>query len=407
MKRMLLVVAWCLCGVVAAVANEPDGAAWDRRTLWKTVRSYAKDDNYTKVDEQLSAAFKQYPQARTDAELVSMELEAQYQLMLAENKKVYLASKPDTAALFTRARQTVEYALLLDSLDQLPDEKGRVKPRYAKTIGERLRSQRPNVLSGGKYYYKKGDYASAWNHFHLWLSTRGSSYLPTPSVDSDSVQIARLATVSAFAAGSWEDALHYVAMAETDSSVRCGLMEMEARALGSLARKEEQLAVVGRGHDDYPGHNYFAVSLITHYDSTAQYAQALAVVARAMDAGGNRRQYAYLSGRIYESMCVLDSAALCYDAALQSDSLDADVQASAGKLALRRATELRESTPAAQTADVRPQLTAYYQKATYHLEQARQQAPARGELWREGLREAYFRLNRGQELRALEEGGTK
>lgn len=408
MKRCatLLALLFALCSSLFALHASPsdDPEPFNRKTLLRTARTYAKADNYTKVDETLAQAFNTYPEALADAELVHMEMEAQQQLFLAESKKLFLNSKPDTAAYFSRAAAAVQYALRCDSLDQLPDEKGRIKPRYEKEIGERLRQHLPNLLSAGKYHYKKADYATAYPLFLLWLSVRENHLLTDPTLTADSIAVARLSTLSAFSAEAYAAALRYVSLAQQDSAARCSLIEIEARAQQRLNRPEEMLDAVSRGHHDYPAHDYFAIALITHYDSTAHYPYALAVVDRALAAGGNPKQYAYLSGRIYESMAALDSAAICYDQALAADSLDANVQAAAGMLALRRATLLRTDTPALQLQQptLKAQLAQFYAAAAARLEQARTLAPQQPQLWKEGLKEVYFRQGRGEDLRQID-----
>ena len=404
-----LSLVFLLLSFPAGAQAPSDTADFDRKALMKTVRGYAKDDNFSKVDEQLRRAFSTYAQAGADAELLRMEMEAQWQLALAENKKLFLNSSPDTAAFFARVLATAQYALRCDSVDQAPDAHGRIHPRHEKALGERLRALRDNLCSGGKYFYKRADYASAWPYLDLYLSLRHNHLLSqrgNPPPTPDSIQVARLACISAFCARQPADALCYMTLAEQDTTVRLQLMEMQARAHEQLGQRAEQMAVALQAHALYPAHDYFAMTLIHHYDSLAQYREALDVVYHTLAAGGNRRHYAYLAGRMHESLGALDSAALDYQRALDEAPDDPALHAAMGMLALRQATLLRDQTRAAHLAasdDTRQRLRSYYQVAATQLEQARSNAPDRPELWREGLREAYFRLNRGADLKTLEQ----
>lgn len=411
MNGRILIVICSLLGVIPLrMQAEGDSVAvFDRKALWKTVRTYVKADNYSKADETLREAFAAHAEAYADAELVRMEMDAQWQLALAENKKLFLNSKPDTAAYFARVLATTQYALRCDSLDQLPDEHGRTRPRYTKELGERLRGCRGNLCSGGKYFYKRGEYASAWTYLDLYLRSRHNHLLSgrgVPSDTPDSVAVARMATISAFSAGRPNDALRYVALAEQDTAIRCSLMEIEARAHGQLGERSERMEVVTRAHALYPAHDYFAMALIHHHDSLAEYSEALDVIHQTLAAGGDGRHYAFLAGRMYELLGQLDSAAVSYREGLDRAPDDAPLLAALGMLALRQATLLRSQTTAAALAssdDVRQHLQAYYESAAYYLGRARANAPQRPELWKEGLREAYFRLNRGQDLQSLEQ----
>lgn len=407
-KFLSFIAATLVLGTLQA-QSPADTIPFDRKALLKTVKAYAKEDNYTKVDAQLSQAFTTYPQAAVDAELLRMEMDAQWQLAQAENKKLFLNSKPDTATYFTRILATTQYALRCDSIDRIPDAHGRIHPRHAKALAERLRACRNNLLSGGKYFYKRADYATAWQYLNMFLDTRHHPLLADQHTP-DSVQVARLAAISAFEAQRPADALRYITMAEQDTTVRCPLMELQARALEQLGQEQERLALLAQANTLYPANDYFAMALIHHHDSLQQYHQALAVAQQTILAGGNPRHYAYLAGRMNEALGQLDSAANNYTCALQAAPDDPIPHAALGRLALRRASLLRQQTHAANLASdeqTRQQLRAHYQQAAQHLERARNLAPKQPELWREGLREVYFRLNRGDELQQIEGGDSE
>ena len=408
MRALLCLFFLILLPPACQAAQEGDSLVFDVRSVLRTAKAYAKEDNYSKVDETLSQAFNSYPQALADPRLVRMEMDAQWQLSLSENKKIFLNSKPDTAAYFTRLLATAQYALRLDSLDNVPDDKGHVKPRYQKETGERLRACRRKLPSAGRYYYKRGDYATAWTFLDLYLLTLHNPLLAGGKEDEgpapDTVALARLATVSAFSAGKYAESLRYAEVAEGDTAVLCQLLEMQARAHEQLGQGEARLQTIRRGHDRFPAHDYFALALIHHYDSAACYPQALAVIERTLEAGGDRRQYAFLCGRIYEATGVLDSAEISYQEAIEAAPEDALARSAAGMLALRRATLLRDALTPAQlsSSDMKARLADYYTRAAEQLEKARELAPSQSEFWRDGLREAYFRLNRGADLQALE-----
>ena len=72
-----------------------------------------------------------------------------------ENLKAYLKQKYDTATYFNTLLSATDYALKCDSFDVMPDQKGRVKPRYRNKTREILLKYRSNIYNGGRFYLRK------------------------------------------------------------------------------------------------------------------------------------------------------------------------------------------------------------------------------------------------------------
>ena len=84
---------------------------------------------------------------------------------MAANEKLYLKQKYDTAAFYKLICHLQEVAFKQDSLDCLPDRKGRVRPSFRKDHAEVLHEIRPNIYYGGTWHVHKGNYSSAYDYF--------------------------------------------------------------------------------------------------------------------------------------------------------------------------------------------------------------------------------------------------
>ena len=58
----------------------------------------------------------------------------------------------DDALMYNSLQQAVEAALESYKYDQMPNEKGKVKPRFAKKNAERLYPARPFLINGGGFF---------------------------------------------------------------------------------------------------------------------------------------------------------------------------------------------------------------------------------------------------------------
>ena len=75
---------------------------------------------------------------------------------------MYLKEKYDTATFYQLSKRLLEAGEMLDSVDALPNKKGKVNISYRQRHSEELNLHRPNLFYGGTYYVIKKDYAQAY-----------------------------------------------------------------------------------------------------------------------------------------------------------------------------------------------------------------------------------------------------
>ena len=98
--------------------------------------------------------------------LLLQAVEKQYQEL---NERMYKHQNIDTLKLFTLNRRIFTIAERLDSVDALPDKKGRVDLDYRKDNSQRLLGYRPNLFFGGAYHLRKGDFLTAYDFFETYI----------------------------------------------------------------------------------------------------------------------------------------------------------------------------------------------------------------------------------------------
>ena len=102
-------------------------------------------------------------------ETLAEAIKAQYEVA---NEKLYLKEPFDTASFFTTVHKMFLAYEQLDSIDMQPDKKGRVKLKYRKKNAEFLNKYRPNLYSGGVYFVRKNNFASAYSLMDAYLDCR-------------------------------------------------------------------------------------------------------------------------------------------------------------------------------------------------------------------------------------------
>ena len=399
-------------GVGGEAKDDKPKEVYKKKTILSEVKSYNKAQNYAKVDNVLQNAFKKYPEAQKDAELMNYETMAQFGLQKAENRKIYLNNKPDTAKYFSYILNTYTYGLRTDSLDQLPNRKGKVKPKYTNQLRDELSSLRNNLKSGGKWFYKRKDYANAIQYFDMYINTIGHSLTShvekrtIPSIDADSVELAKLAVISAYGAKQYPLVMRHFDMAIQDSINRALMYEICAKSHQELGDSTHYITTLRKGLELYPLNDFFYATLVSHYNSINEYDSSLVVLNRVIEVDARNRKFWYLKGKVHQCLNQTDSAIVAYQQAIQIQADDAESFSALGNVYLDKAHQFYNSA-GLKLGDKnylsnRRKLNNMYSDAMKAYESARKFDENNQDLWLSGLRETYFKLNKGKELKALE-----
>lgn len=408
---IILSLLLCCCGLQA---QEQQVEPFARKKLVKEVKIQNKAEKYDKSSELLRKAFAQYPEAANDAELCNYELTAQMELAKQQSRAIFLNQKPDTARYFGHILEAYRYALRTDSLDRLPDAKERIKPKFTSNVSTTLTDLRNNLRSGGKYFYKKREFERALPYFETYLQTLNHPLVQfdklketTQPLDVDSVEIARLTMISAFSAQRYDKVLQYEPIAMQDTVQRALLLELTAKSCQQLGYELRYLQTIQQGFEQYPLHEYFYTTLLSHYNNEPDYHQSLTILNRLLELQPRNRKFLYLKGKMLQGLHQLEEAAQVFQETIQVMPDDAEAHASLGNVYLQQAHDFYNNNDLKigdkNYAKHRRQLNEYYTRAMKAYEQARQfGGDTASALWLSGLRETYYKLNKGRELKVLE-----
>ena len=98
-----------------------------------------------------------------------------------EYKNKALKLNFDADNLYNSITKEYEYFMKCNEIDILPNEKGKVKPKYTKDIRTNLLMCRNSFIEGGNYYLEKKDYAAASKSFETYLSYVGLPIMEPPT----------------------------------------------------------------------------------------------------------------------------------------------------------------------------------------------------------------------------------
>jgi len=410
-----------LLSVYSLKAQESD---YDRKNLLKELRGYMKADNYSKVDNALKSAMAKYSEAKSDAELYNMWMNANYNLALAENKKIYLSSSQDTVKYMDYIYNTFAYGVVCDSLDRLPNHKGKIKRKFRDNIKERLNFFQKNMENAGRFFYRRKDYKRAYSCIDLYLKVK---YMNNDDVSfCDSLVEAKhgafeekdkklvvLAVFSAYSLDKYENVVKYYPLALDDSVKRSTILELACKSFEQLGMVDKYSDLLEYGFERYSVNEYFFASLIKLYNDKKDYETALRFARDAVYKNPGNRNYWFVKATEEQMLELVDSAIISYSNAIKIQPADAESYSCIADIYLKKAHDedkrltisFEHSLTPKEYSTAKAKLKSLYIKACENYELARVYGGELTDLWLEGLKECYYKLNRGKDLRDLETQG--
>lgn len=158
-----------------------------------------------------------------------------------ENERIYLQQKPDTAALFQSINSIFTYAQLTDSAEVSELKDKTKQPSHRLRLNHLLNGLYSNLVMGAQYFVRKSDWDNARLLARQTLESRNSSIFsvqhPANLSDKQLVTNAVQYLYASFAAGQYQDAEQYAALALKDTAKLSPVLE--TLALVNAANKNE------------------------------------------------------------------------------------------------------------------------------------------------------------------------
>ncbi len=304
--------------------------------------------------------------------------------------------------------ESYNYFLEAYKLDQLPDAKGRVKPRYNKDIKTKIKeyyTTQQNLIAYGAYLFEKKKYEEAVKAFEVFLEI--------PKLPMMENEIPMDSTYNMI--------MYYTAIASTNANMHDKAISLYENLKD---KKYETLAVyqllyeeyVGKkdtvnfvktlkeGFEKFPSEAWFLQNLINYFIYSSKIPEALIYLNTAIEREPNMAQYRYVKGNLDESLGKIDDALASFDKAIEVDPTMADAYAGKGRLYYNKAVKMLED--ANNIKDIKlynaAQLKAenVFKESVPYFEKAAELKPTEIE-YKKTLKTLYYRLKMDKEFEAI------
>lgn len=315
-----------------------------------------------------------------------------------ENRKAYLKQKYDTAKFYNMLLTMYEQLRLCDSVDWVPNVKGKVNLRYARRCSALRVKHRANILNGGKFYLRKRDFKHAFPFLDRYYTYRTSDDVP------DYSKVVIWCTQCCYVAKDYPGLLRFVdnAIEVAGQRFKPILMEYKVSSYKAMGDEETWLECLQLGQQKYPEHMYFFAQLADYYLTHQDYENGISMCKRQIALYPDSAIYWYAQSnfelkkeRFHDAICCTDSAI-----ALQPNHVEAHFNRAMAYISLatiakeEMCTDLHDPVCVEQ----RRMIQDLYRQAQTSMEIVRKHEPDNPTRWGTPLYKIYLNLNMGKEF---------
>ncbi|MCC8094356.1 MAG: tetratricopeptide repeat protein [Tannerellaceae bacterium] len=398
MKRVLLTVALC----VAA------SASFAQKKAVNDAQNSAKSNNFDEARALIKGALEN-PESKDDAKTWYVAGFIEDQQFSTERAKQVLGQELNEPVMYEALINILPYFVKAYDLDQLPNEKGKVKPRFAKDIKNTLSANHVYYINGGAYYFDERDYKKAYEFFDQYLQISDLPMFkgePTAERDSNFMTIQFYAAVAATQMENPQLAIAALERAKKTGFRGNDVYQYLAYEYEQLQDNENLERTLKEGMAKYPEEKYYLMSLINNYIYAGKNEEALQYLNTAIAQEPNNAQLYDVMGRVYESgLKDYDNAETYFAKALELDPNYTDAMSNLGRIyynqAVNKLGDANMISDAKQYQEESAKAKEYFRKALPYFEKAHQLNPDDTEPMI-ALRSIYYNLNMNDEFEAIE-----
>ncbi len=304
---------------------------------------------------------------------VQIENETAKQMGKESNKPV------DEAGMYTALGKAFDAAQECNKYDQLPDAKGKVKPKYG-SLADQLYAKRGLLINGGIFYQNAKDDNNAYKFLSDYVETAEWPLFSKfdKSQDANLNEIAYYATYYAYQNKDWSRAEKYVQYALQNPDRAKDAQQLQLAILGSqLQTREDSLSYANKLETllaQDPENGSILTSLATTYSGLGMQDKAEALVNNALDKNPNNYGALVMKGQYLSMKQEYEGAAEALEKALSlatDDTQKIALNASIGQCYFYRAQNAASKIKGAIVGPAREQLEVVYNKAIGYLEAAK------------------------------------
>ena len=388
MKKILICVFICLPLI-----------AWGQKKTMTQVKDYIKSGKNLDKAEKLMTDLLNDSSSRGNEKVWLLLFESQRKQYDQGNEKLYLKEKYDTTALFLVGKRMFDTLEGLDSLDRLPDARGKVKLKYRDRSAELLNIYRPNLFNGGVFFMKKHDFSRAYDFFDTYINSAVKPMFARYQYAERDKRLPEAAYWASYCGYKLKEpqlTLRHTYQALKDSVHLPYMLQYLAETYKLEKDTARYVQTLKDGFSKYPKFSFFFPRLIDYYSHIGAYDEAMKSCDEALQTDSVNTLFRYAKSSLLLTMGRYKQSFAISKALIAENDTLADAYLNAGLALFDKAVELDKKTQSGSKKY--NQILELYRKAMPYLEKYRAMAPDQKDKWALPLYTIYLNLNMGKQF---------
>ena len=388
MKKILICVFICLPLI-----------AWGQKKTMTQVKDYIKSGKNLDKAEKLMTDLLNDSSSRGNEKVWLLLFESQRKQYDQGNEKLYLKEKYDTTALFLVGKRMFDTLEGLDSLDRLPDARGKVKLKYRDRSAELLNIYRPNLFNGGVFFMKKHDFSRAYDFFDTYINSAVKPMFARYQYAERDKRLPEAAYWASYCGYKLEKpqlTLRHTYQALKDSVHLPYMLQYLSETYKLEKDTARYVQTLKDGFSKYPKCPFFFPRLIDYYSHIGAYDEAMKSCDEALQTDSVNTLFRYAKSSLLLTMGRYKQSFAISKALIAENDTLADAYLNAGLALFDQAVELDKKTQSGSKKY--NQILELYRKAMPYLEKYRAMAPDQKDKWALPLYTIYLNLNMGKQF---------
>ena len=397
MKKLGLTIGFCL--VVFACFGQKKNVTDALKVAKDTRGNFA--DARTKIKSAL-----QHPDTKDDAKTWYTAGQIENLQFDKENTKQLIGQQPNDVVMYNALYEIYPYFAKAYELDQMPDAKGKVKPKFTKDMKAITKINFPYYINGGVYFFQQEEFKRAYELFDQFIVVYDSPLMKdgepaVAPVDSNYIWASYYAALAAFSLDheTSVNALKRATKVDFNRNESFQLLVQKYIDVEDKANLEttlvEALAV-------FPTDPIFLETLAITYIEQDKNDKALDYMLTAIKSNPSNARFYNVAGFIYENgFDDFNKAEENYRKAVEFDGENADYQYNLGRIYFNQGVVQLDI--ANDIADVKryneekDKAKDFFRKSLPHFEKSFELNPDSVET-KITLRSIYYNLDMGEKL---------
>lgn len=315
------------------------------------------------------------------------------------NEKLYLKQKYDTAQLFNYTRQLFEVAFQYDSVETVPDKKGRRNFEFRKGHSEYLAHIRSNLYNGGIWFLNKKKYPDAYKFFDCYIECASQPMFKQRNYGEKDKHLPTAAYYAVYSGYKMKDpkaTLHHSYEALKDTVHYNYMLQYLAETYMLEKDTARYVASLKEGFKRVPTFPYFFPRLVEYYVVRNQLDSAMTVVNEALTVVPDSDVYLAAKSNLLLEQGKLQECIEVSKKVIEVNQKLGDPYYNAGICYFNLAVEQDKNSH--NSRKVKEQVEANYKKALPYLVKYREMEPKEQGKWAFPLYTIYLNLNMGKEF---------